>query len=138
MNFCPNCGEKITGKFCANCGNGINSAATVATQAGSTEKKGLSIASMVLGIIAVVWGFIALVGMDRIEEALIEANIEDAAGYIGFLIGYNLLALICGIIGLCLGLKAPKNGKTKAGVITSIIALVSVAITVVYVICISA
>lgn len=123
MNFCPNCGQKMEGKFCANCGNSVETA-VVATK----SKNGKGIASMILGIIAVVWALIELPSfdVDAISQAFYENDINSVAGYIGFIIGFNILSLPCGIIGLILGLKAKKDGKAIAGIIMSALALLVV------------
>lgn len=126
MNFCPNCGQKMEGKFCGNCGHSSETVAAVGSPV--KAKNGKGIASMVLGIIAIIWAVIELPSFstDTISEALIESDINSVPGYIGFIIGFNLLSLPCGIVGLILGLRAKKDGKAISGIIMSALALLVV------------
>ena len=119
-------------KYCENCGSEIKEDADVCLGCGKAVKKakngnGKAVASMVLGIIAVVWAFISLFGIGNIEDSLTaslaDTELSEAAAKIAFGIGFNLLSLPCGIIGLILGLRAKKNGKAIAGIITSSLAL---------------
>lgn len=131
MNFCPNCGQKMEGKFCGNCGCS-SEATTSANNPLVRSKNGKGIASMVLGIIAIVWAVIELPSFstDAISEALLESEIDSVPGYIGFMIGFNILSLPCGIIGLIMGLRAKKDGKAISGIIMSALALVIVVISI--------
>ena len=124
MGFCPKCGQKMEGSFCSNCGNAAGNIVGA-----PKEKQGLSIASMVLGIVALVWALMELAAFENIEEALLEAAIDTSGAYIGFFIGFNLLSLPCGVLGLIFGLKSKKNGKAIAGLIMSGISLLIVAIS---------
>lgn len=119
-------------KYCENCGKELTEGADVCLGCGKTIKKakkgnGKAVASMVLGIIAVCWAVLSLFSIGNIEpklsELLLETELSEAAAKFSFGIGYNLLSLPCGIIGLILGLRAKKNGKAIAGIITSSIAL---------------
>ena len=119
-------------KYCENCGKELNEDADVCLGCGKALKKvkkgnGKATASMVLGIIAVSWAFISLFSLGSIEtklgELLLETELSEGAAKFSFGIGYNLLSLPCGIIGLILGLRAKKNGKAIAGIVTSSIAI---------------
>lgn len=115
MNFCFNCGEKLEkeDKFCSKCGTKLKD---------KSVGKGKSIASMVLGIIAVVWSFFVLLCFENIGEAL--KDFTMVSQFVGFFIGLNLISLPCGIIGLSLGLSSKfKNGQRLSGIITSSISL---------------
>lgn len=83
---------------------------------------------MVLGIIAVTWAFISLFSFGRIEESVIEAlsdtELAEGAAKFAFALGFNILSLPCGLIGLILGLCAKKNGKAISGIIMSSIAVI--------------
>ena len=124
MKFCSNCGQENEKglNFCANCGANL-------TGVVKSKKKGngKAVASMVLGIIAVVWAFMSLLSFGNIEPNLLnlldETELTEVAAKISFAIGFNILSLPCGIIGLILGCRAKKNGKAVAGIITSSIAL---------------
>lgn len=140
MKYCTSCGtpNDANTNFCSKCGQSLNQnvngnvipAAQVNGQVYyGKPRNGKATASMVLGIIAAVWAFLSLFALGDIEQSLIDAfaenNIENVtAGKIGFFIGYNILSLPCGIIGLILGLVAKKNGKAIAGIIMSAAALV--------------
>lgn len=131
MNFCVYCGNQLNNnsKFCSKCGNIINNNNFI-----NYEKKGKEIASMVLGIIAISWSFLEMLSFTNLSEAieLIKFSYYDMsfAKYLGFFIGYNLLSLPCGIIGLILGLNSKIDcGQKKAGIITSIISLFIVIIS---------
>ena len=125
MKFCPNCGEKVEAglKFCGSCGSEL----TASKKEVSKKGNGKAIASMVLGIIAVSCAFISLFSIGNIEDSLIplleSTTLSEGAAKFAFGIGFNLLSLPCGIIGLCLGAAAKKNGKAIAGIITSSVAL---------------
>lgn len=129
MKYCSNCGTKNEGdlNFCSNCGQSLKGETVATTNAPAKKANGKAIASMILGIIAVTWAFISLFSFGNIEDALYEAleNTEaaEAAARFAFALGFNILSLPCGIIGLVLGLRAKKNGKAISGIITSSIAL---------------
>ena len=126
MKYCPNCGKENaeTAEFCKECGNAFTKVATPKV----IEKQGKSIASMILGIIAVLWSLLVLVGLSNLDASLAssirESNPENIGMFkIGFFIGYNFISLPCGIIGLILGLLSKKNGKAIAGIVLTSIAL---------------
>ena len=119
-------------KYCENCGAELNENADVCVSCGKALKKakkgnGKAVASMVLGIIAVCWAVLSLCSLGNIEPRLVElledTTLSEAGAKISFGIGYNLLSRPCGIIGLILGVRAKKNGKAIAGIVTSSIAL---------------
>ena len=139
MKYCTNCGtpNDENTNFCSKCGQSLNKninqvnyvpAAQVNGQVYYGKKKsrnGLSIASMVLGIIGAFYGFVVLVSQSEAEKSLREYLVDNNIRYsdydsakIAFGIGYALIPLVLGIIGLILGLVAKKNGKAIAGIIT--------------------
>lgn len=125
--FCTKCGTKNEEgtNFCSSCGESLNSAFKPEPV---KEKNGKSIASMVLGIVAVVWAFIVLLGLGSLREGLIQSIMEDNVNNVvaykfGYFFGYNFISLPCSIIGLILGLVSKKNGKAIAGIIMTSIAL---------------
>ena len=127
MKYCSNCGTKNDGdlNYCSNCGQSLKGEAK--NSAPAKQKNGKAVASMVLGIIAVSWAFISLFSFGNIEEGVLEAidnsDLAEAAAKFAFALGFNILSLPCGIIGLVLGCRAKKNGKAVAGIITSSIAI---------------
>ena len=143
MKYCTNCGAQndANTNFCSSCGQSLTQNVQMAQVNGvvgtAKPKNGKAIASMILGIIAAVWALLSLASIGNIEEALVDAFAENTltdefAGKFGFFIGYNILSLPCGIIGLILGLVAkPKNGKAIAGIITSLAVLIVAVISLV-------
>ena len=90
---------------------------------------GLSIAGMVLGIIAAVWAFFEILSIGGIRESLslFEGNLYYDSAVVGFAIGYTLFALIPSIIGLPLsiaGMLKQRTGKNIAGLVLNLIALI--------------
>ena len=130
--FCSNCGKEVNQEavICVGCGCSLNNVPRnldSVPEKVKVEGNGSSIASMVLGIIAVCWAGLELLSM---EDLAISIPTGTVAELIGFFIGYNLLSLPTGIISLSLGLSSKaKNKKRMAGIITSGIALVIVAIS---------
>lgn len=128
-------------KYCSNCGNELKENADVCLKCGkllnvknnnSTNKKGtgLSIASMVLGIIVT---FFAIIELLAIEQAVYDLLLyTKLASIIGYLIGYTLFSLPGSITGLCLGLSGRK--KYKSGFNLSGIILNSISLTITFII----
>lgn len=120
-------------KFCSNCGNEVDEKAVICVKCGvpidnisKTKENGKSIASLVLGIIGLVFAVLVLLGM---EDADISMDLAfQSIGYkISYGIGFILIQASLGITGLCLGASAyknTKNNKNKAGIILSVITLV--------------
>lgn len=143
MNTCPNCGSQISDEaiYCPNCGAPVREQQSQESQTGMAEPgtynqdqsgmndpwkdvydaahvntaKGLSIAGLVLGIIAVIFDFIP---------------------------GFNLIGWICGILGIILSAVAlsqakkagvQKNSMAVAGLILSIVAVAIGLIATIYV-----
>lgn len=121
--FCHNCGNEIDQNaiVCVKCGVSVNNIqhTTPVKQPG----RGLGIASMVLGIIAIFYGMIstlmctAIIATEEfyyLEEKIIVAVI------------FNFLPIILSIIGLALGLGSiskTKNGMNITGIILSSLTL---------------
>ena len=150
-------------KFCSNCGNEINENADICLKCGVLVKKtntnyaipnnsvsnsyvkgkvpgkGISIAGMVLGIIAIGWAFISLLSIGSIESSLVSnySFYYDITSYVvGFAFGYTLFSFIPSIIGLILsivGLRKSKSGINITGLLLNIIALVIALIEFIYI-----
>ena len=123
-NFCSNCGKELKAgaDICLHCGVLLNKPS--APVKNKIPGKGSSIAGMVLGIVACVWAFFALVGMENLPYEL--KYFYSTAQYIGYAIGYTLFSFAPSIVGLCLSvssIKKQKNGKNTAGLVLNIIAL---------------
>ena len=128
--FCKNCGKKLKGKekFCPNCGKNLE----VSLSNNKIPGKGISIAGMILGIIAAVWTFFELISSKNIYDSLNEISygagqyINSSFLYFWFAFGYTLLALIPSLVGLPLsivGCVKNKNGNNITGIILNSIAL---------------
>ena len=144
MKYCTSCGTPNEGNtnFCSNCGQSLVQNANVApvnmAQVNGqvyygNSKNGKSTASMVLGIIALVYSIIILPILPQMDEVLVEAmsdgdvtadSIRAAA-----IIMFCTVNFICGILGLIFGLVAKKNGKAIAGIITSSLSIIMAVIT---------
>lgn len=146
MAYCPNCGaaqnEGMT--FCANCGARLDGTSGHAQQVNNqyTQQpfyppyqpqyiyvkpkvpgKGLGIASMVLGIIGLVYSFTALMaGMDYIDSSY-----QSSANLMGNLVNVIMLASMS-IMGVAFSTSAKnkgyKTGVSTAGLVTGTIGLI--------------
>ena len=154
--FCVNCGEKLEEGvlFCPKCGKKIDGDNKEVVNLGQNKKvegKGSSIASMVLGIIALFFAVslfftsgILSTTFDMVWELEYHDNYhnihydlddyyddyQDLAHYTikgSFIVSSIMFVLPLSITGLCLGVTSKKkivNGFNKAGVILNAIALV--------------
>ena len=148
--FCSNCGTALVENacFCSNCGsslkiNNLNNISNISntnnvgmyyspdnmnyvnySQYNQNSKNGLAIASMVLGIISVIWGAFALLALEDLSSlTFIGMSIAE---FIGYSIGFTLFSLAPSIIGLTFAVSSKKkciNGFNKSGLILNIIAL---------------
>ena len=135
MKYCGNCGKEIEEGtvFCPECGKKVElpKEEQIETLSQTTEtpvKKstGLSIAGMVLGILALLLGLVTLLGISGLEYDLVN---QSTAYRFGYGIGYNLFTLIFAVPGLILSLVAKnksKNGMNIAGIILNSLSLVAV------------
>lgn len=117
-------------KYCQNCGKEINENAVVCIHCGSAitplkkkvEGKGLGIASMIIGIVAVYNAFMyTLLGLALISEE--ELFFQDR---ILFNMIFNFWPVAMGVTGLALGIAGMSKNKlgfTFAGIILNSIAL---------------
>lgn len=154
MKFCPNCGQQIEEgtSFCRNCGCNLSAAPAqtpinqvnyvqqpnYAAQNPAQRGKGLAVASLVLGIISLLYSLISLAALSGVEDSLIEAyetsGLESAmVAKISFGIGFVLVVTITGILSLIFGINRKKYGLGKAGIILSSIALVIAVISFIYI-----
>lgn len=116
--FCSNCGEKLDDRavICVKCGVPISNNH-------KQPGKGLSIASMVLGIIAIFYG--TLLSFSSI--ILVISNEFYYYEQIIFSIIINFFPLILSITGLALGIASKskiKNGMNTTGVILNCITII--------------
>lgn len=128
MKYCSNCGKELKegADICLNCGKLVNNQ----QKKNKNIEKGLSIASLVLGIISILWTFIMMLGYEQaIETIKVEYYYNETIIYVMFYyIGYTLFSLTPSIISLVLGLmsiKKEKNAMSTAGIILSGITLVA-------------
>ncbi len=146
MKYCTNCGaqnEENT-NFCSKCGSNMNANNFVpaAQVSGQTyyvkQKNGKSIASLVLGIIAVAYGSLMLLGLGEFENQIIEEaykeNLDPTELKNATAVVASIIPFVCGLLGLIFGIASKKkNGKAIAGIITSSIALIAAVICFVYI-----
>ena len=128
MKYCSNCGKELKegADICLNCGKLVNKQ----QKKNKNIEKELSIASLVLGIISILWTFIMILGYEQaIETIKVEYYYNETIIYVMFYyIGYTLFSLTPSIISLVLGLmsiKKEKNAMSTAGIILSGITLVA-------------
>ena len=141
--FCANCGKELpeNSNVCPNCGvfiekDEIKEVEKVEQIVNNTKVKipgnGMSIAGMILGIIAAVWAFFQILSVGSVEPAINEMlDINRSLGTPSFILfwfsfGYTVFSLIPSLIGLPLsiaGLIKHKSGKNITGIILNIIAL---------------
>lgn len=140
--YCSNCGNELkeNADVCLGCGRLINKENNIQQYNNynyykpKVPGKGMSIAGMVLGIVAVVWAFMSLLSIENAEYSL--SYYYNVSEIIGFIIGYTLFSLSPSIVGLCLsinGYKKNKNALNIAGLILNIITLAIVIIEIVYI-----
>ena len=125
--YCQNCGKKIDEKavICIGCGCAIK-----------RNGKGKGIASMVLGILAIIYSLIAfLVVLDDEAELYSYYSASEMAGYI---IGSVLIQSVLAIISVSLAAserKTNKNGFNTSGLWLSISSFILIAIQIIILIC---
>ena len=122
--FCSNCGKELKegADICLNCGVLLNKVNT--NHKVKVPGRGSAIAGMVLGIVAVVWAFIALLALEDLPYNL--KYYYSFSQYVGYAIGYTLFSFAPSIVGLCLSvssIKKKKCGKNTAGLVLNLIAL---------------
>lgn len=120
--FCRNCGKEInkTDNFCNQCGTSTGNNIKLINQ----NKKGKGIASMVLGILAVIY---TLSAFSLASEIKIEYSLNSTSGFIGSLIGLFIIELTLAIISISLAIserKKHKNGFNTSGLWLSISAFI--------------
>ena len=147
QKYCSNCGKELKegADICLNCGVLINKQPNhfySKQQKNKIPGNGMSIAGMVLGIIAAVWTFFELIAVGGIPESL--SNIAYSTNYyvslsylyFWFGFGYTLFSLIPSIVGLpfsIVGLIKHKSGKNISGTILNIVSLLVSIIMIIYI-----
>ena len=132
-------------KFCSNCGKEVDEKAVVCVKCGvalvpdynlvkeNKPKKGKGIASMILGIVAIIYTFSAFSALSLdITELLSEFDeVYNSAFNFGYAIGLVIIQLSCAITGICLACSErskTKNGFNTAGFWLSLISIILCAI----------
>ncbi len=120
--------------YCSNCGKKIDEKAVICIHCGCAVEKnipkryyGKGIASMVLGILGLLF---AIAAFGNLED-LYEIAYEGSAYQVGYAIGTVLIQSIFAIISICLAIterKKEKNGFNTAGFWLSITIFVIIAI----------
>lgn len=144
--FCSNCGKEVNenADVCLKCGvmikkDNIESSNNLNYNQNITPKvrvpgKGISIAGMVLGIVATAWALLSLLSISEIEYSV--SYYYSISEIIGYIIGFTLFSLTPSIVGLILsicGYRKQKSGVNIAGLILNIITLAIVVIEIVYI-----
>lgn len=126
--FCKNCGVQIDDNvnFCSSCGQSLVEPNNTNN---SKKGKGKAISSMVLGIVAIVWAFFALLALGSIpslvEQLILEYPENILPALIGAFIGFNILSLPTAIPGLALGISSKyKGGMKTSGIVLCSLSLV--------------
>ena len=144
--YCSNCGKELKegADICLNCGVFVNKNENISMnkQKNKIPGNGVSIAGMVLGIIAAVWTFLDITSLGGIPSSLSDFSyntnyyVSSAYLYFWFGIGYTLFSLVPSIVGLPLsivGLKKHKSAKNISGLVLNIIALIISIIIMIYI-----
>jgi len=120
--FCKHCGANLNENvnFCSACGHSLVESNN--STSANTKGKGKAISSMVLGIIAIIWAFFALLALPTIPSLVEELLLEDPdailPALVGGFIGFNLISLPTAIPGLALGVSSKyKSGMRTSGII---------------------
>ena len=135
--FCSKCGNKLTegAAFCPSCGapTGVTQVTPVTAQPiyympYKKPGNGLSIAGMVLGIIAAVYSFSAIIVACTTEYAVRVSygRVYYRNDLVAYAIGLTVFQTILALIGLPLsiaGMTKCKSGKNIAGIILNSITL---------------
>ena len=132
--YCQKCGNKCDEKsgFCPNCGAQLNNFSNVSnSNVYNTPKKGKGIASMVLGIIGLLYALMTFAAFEDLDSYLYGVPYRAA-----FAFGVVLVPLIFAIIAICLAVverKNNKNGFNTAGFWLSISIFIIALIQFIYV-----
>lgn len=114
--YCSNCGKKVVegADFCTGCGKLLpKSSSNNNGVTGSKETKpgqGMAIASLVLGILGVLYCFQAFSNIDDGINLLFYYT--EVAEKIGFIIGYILVQSIFGTLAICFSISSKKKQKS--------------------------
>ena len=140
--FCKNCGMKIDDNvnFCSSCGQSLVEPSNTKTCNDSKKGKGKAISSMVLGIVAIIWAFFALLALSTIPFLVKELVLENPENIwpamVGGFIGFNIISLPTAIPGLALGISSKyKGGMKTSGIVlcslSLLIALISLVLMII-------
>ncbi len=145
--FCSNCGSKLNEKdsFCQNCGSSVEKKDKDIKNSKDnpvyvyTKKvypgNGLSIAGMVLGIIAAFFAFVCIITLTSDD---FKADMILYAGQVSaYAFGYILIPLVLAVVGLPLsicGKRKHSNGKNITGIILCSMSIITSIIIFIYII----
>lgn len=133
--YCPNCGKEVNEKavVCVKCGVALNNN-YANMQINNKPKRGKGIASMVLGIIAVIYCLNAFSVFDELGNELYKYSSTEQ---FGFALGFVLIQSALAIVGICLSVserKNFKNGFNTSGFWLAIASFAMIAFQFIYVI----
>ncbi len=120
---CTNCGHKIeeNADICLGCGKFIKKDIVIA-KTNSPRQNGMSIASMVIGILGFLYTSFPFVWIDTAIDELLY-NYTTATERISYIIGFLYVQTILAIFAIVLSLiskKKVRNGFNQAGFILAI------------------
>lgn len=134
--FCYNCGKEVDDNavICVNCGVALKKSEPLEAEE-EKPKRGKGIASMVLGIISIIFVLLCLASLSSVISSMeyaLESNesyVEYSFAYkLGVCIGLSIYTLPTSITGLCLACserrKSSKNGFNTAGLWLNLITLI--------------
>lgn len=146
MKFCTNCGEKLeeNAVACAKCGTAVKEKEKSVPATQTPEKKpggGLATASMVLGIIGIIFGVISLIialafaayMSEQTGYRLYRAFVRDTYQAEKMVASIMIVFLpgILSIIGLPLGIGGHGKGKNGASITGIVLSLITIVICIV-------
>lgn len=140
MNFCPNCGKELkeNADICLNCGRLIEKKQEIISKPKiKVPRKGISIAGMILGIIAIVGAVFEVISLNSIIE-YIELNnyyFDSEVTLTAYVFGYTLFSFIPSLIGFILssfGFMKHKSGFNITGLVLNSISLAVSILLIVY------
>ena len=145
-NFCANCGKELENgaEICSNCGKFVETyePSKEVYKLKKVNGRGISIAGMILGIIACIWTLLAVMSLPTvgtvIDEMLDAYSKIASTSYILFWfgVGYTFFSFIPAFVGLPLsiaGFVKQKSGKNIAGLILNSVAILASIVIIVYI-----
>ena len=127
--FCYNCGKEFNSQFCPHCGAAAPKESEVVEANQGKTKNGKAVASLVFGVFAVATLIV-------IYGSIPSGKVTHSVGlhFTNTLFGLFGFGTVCAIIGIILGVLAPRDSRTarrgliSAGLVLSIIELIALTV----------